>query len=106
MAIGTRIPVKSSSNDTDLNGSQPTTKLRVTEAQALNGWYEDDTLQASYTMIEFTEQEKWRAVYQADYDAEVLCSKGRNLRGGARLRWIAGRCGLTVVEVKRYLGKV
>jgi len=105
MAIGSRIPVKSTPNQTDMFGSQPTTKARITEIRAVLGAAHRETLQASYAMITLSEREKWQAVYDADYAAEVLCQRGIWLHGAPRYSWIAGKVGLTILEVKKYLGK-
>lgn len=53
--------------------------------------------------IEYSEADKHSAILAADARAAELCSKGKQLYGGARYRWIAGMCGVTVREVKYVL---
>lgn len=104
MAIGTRIPVKSTTNQTDRMGIQPTTKARSTEVEWLRAMRRVEALQATQVMITQSDADNWRAVFNAEREAIRLCEKGHNLRGAARVSWIAGQTGLTIQQVKFYLG--
>lgn len=76
-------------------------KLRVTEYKALTGDTDEDKPQ----YVDPIEQIKHAAILAADVEAAHLCSKGHHLYGGARLRWIAGKTGCTLIEVKTILHK-
>ena len=97
LAISTYIPVKSKTNQTKIDGTQPTVKPRTTEIEALRVRF------IPVTKVAFTELEKQRLIFEADAQAAYLCSKGKHLYGGARKRWIAGQVGVTVREVKLHL---
>lgn len=47
----------------------------------------------------FVEADKHAMILAADTEAAYLCSQGKSLYGNARIRWIAGRVGVTPREV-------
>lgn len=83
MAIPTNIPVKSNTNQTRIDGTQPTTKARTTEVEALK------PPRTHHTVL--------GRAFEDDHTSRILCEYriGRNLgfTDNALIIWVAGRVG-------------
>jgi len=92
MAIPTHIPVKSKTNQAKLDGTQPTTKARTTEVEALRAKRSPHS-----TVL--------GAAFKDDATSRILCEYniGRNLgfSGTTLLVWVAGRVGVFVSTVRQ-----